>query len=460
MRFVTICAILLVTAVSSAGAQPGEILWVLDSPSFFPGMRPAVSADGTIYWNPTGTLYAIAPNGQVNWTASPSGELEGSHVSIGPDGTIYSASENSVDARSAADGSLLWQFTDIGVTQGALGGPDVGPDGNIYAVFEGDDKGIGMFSLTPDGDLRWSIPGWANTGGNPNSEIVFGPPNHLYKAENIAPTGGPLFQGLFAVTLDGDIDWIQQMAVGSGSATRVPRVSPLNGNVHVGDTFDAAFHTFSQDGDFLWSHVAPGASSDIFGPAVGLDGTAYYLTEFKHLLAVNPDGSTNWIAESVIPLAVFPTRPEVSPTGEVVVFGTGACFGAACPGHVAAVDAASGTVLWDIALPDQDGNVMNVIGMPQFSRDGSVVYITATPFSSQTAAYLFAIAVNEPDQIPADLNGDGVVNGIDLGILLANWSIPAGTPGCRGAMPCPADLNGDTVVDGLDLGILLANWTL
>jgi len=60
----------------------------------------------------------------------------------------------------------------------------------------------------------------------------------------------------------------------------------------------------------------------------------------------------------------------------------------------------------------------------------------------------------------ADLNGDGVVNGLDLGILLANWSIPAGAPGCGGVVPCESDLNGDGVVDGLDLGILLASWTL
>jgi hypothetical protein len=50
---------------------------------------------------------------------------------------------------------------------------------------------------------------------------------------------------------------------------------------------------------------------------------------------------------------------------------------------------------------------------------------------------------------PADLNLDGAVNGLDLGILLSQW----GTAG-------PADLNGDNVVNGLDLGILLASWTL
>lgn len=48
---------------------------------------------------------------------------------------------------------------------------------------------------------------------------------------------------------------------------------------------------------------------------------------------------------------------------------------------------------------------------------------------------------------PADLNGDGVVDGADLGILLSAW-------GQEG----PGDLNGDGTVDGADLGLLLAAW--
>ena len=57
-----------------------------------------------------------------------------------------------------------------------------------------------------------------------------------------------------------------------------------------------------------------------------------------------------------------------------------------------------------------------------------------------------------------DLNDDGKVDGIDLGILLANWSTPTGSPGCQGSIPCPSDYNCDGVVDGIDLGQLLANW--
>lgn len=51
--------------------------------------------------------------------------------------------------------------------------------------------------------------------------------------------------------------------------------------------------------------------------------------------------------------------------------------------------------------------------------------------------------------LPADLNGDGVVNGADLAILLANWGVGGSD----------ADLTGDGVVNGADLAALLASWT-
>lgn len=54
-----------------------------------------------------------------------------------------------------------------------------------------------------------------------------------------------------------------------------------------------------------------------------------------------------------------------------------------------------------------------------------------------------------PEGVLGDLNGDGLVDGADLGLLLAAWGE------CEG---CLADLNADGMVDGADLGIQLANW--
>ena len=48
---------------------------------------------------------------------------------------------------------------------------------------------------------------------------------------------------------------------------------------------------------------------------------------------------------------------------------------------------------------------------------------------------------------PADLNGDGYVDGADLGLLILGW----GQPG-------PSDLNGDGNTDGEDFGLLLLAW--
>ncbi|MSR69302.1 MAG: hypothetical protein EXS17_03030 [Phycisphaerales bacterium] len=48
-----------------------------------------------------------------------------------------------------------------------------------------------------------------------------------------------------------------------------------------------------------------------------------------------------------------------------------------------------------------------------------------------------------------DVNGDGIVNGQDLTMLLSAWGSSGG----------PADINADGIVSGLDLAIVLSSWT-
>ena len=49
-----------------------------------------------------------------------------------------------------------------------------------------------------------------------------------------------------------------------------------------------------------------------------------------------------------------------------------------------------------------------------------------------------------------DFNCDKVIDGGDLGLLLASW-------GCVGP-DCTGDINGDGLVDGADLGLILGYW--
>ena len=79
----------------------------------------------------------------------------------------------------------------------------------------------------------------------------------------------------------------------------------------------------------------------------------------------------------------------------------------------------------------------------------AAVYHGMTPIGDYTIVSGTSVDWDGPVAPPssADLNGDGVVDGADFGLLLSAW----GTP--------DADLNGDGTTDGSDLGILLGAWT-
>lgn len=74
-----------------------------------------------------------------------------------------------------------------------------------------------------------------------------------------------------------------------------------------------------------------------------------------------------------------------------------------------------------------------------------------TPPPFYGVRYVASLSCAEPGG-PADLNGDGLVDGADLGLLLAAW-------GAVGGGGRSADLDASGVVDGADLGLLLAAWT-
>lgn len=74
-------------------------------------------------------------------------------------------------------------------------------------------------------------------------------------------------------------------------------------------------------------------------------------------------------------------------------------------------------------------------------------------FTANIPARSIAVYVVDPVQNFAaeDLNQDGFVDGLDLGILLGNWS--------TSTTPDMGELNGIPPVDGLDLGLLLGAWS-
>ncbi len=62
------------------------------------------------------------------------------------------------------------------------------------------------------------------------------------------------------------------------------------------------------------------------------------------------------------------------------------------------------------------------------------------------------LAASAAAQCIGNLNNDGAVDGIDLGVLLGAWGM------CPDEGPCPSDLTADGYVNGDDLGLLLGGW--
>lgn len=120
------------------------------------------------------------------------------------------------------------------------------------------------------------------------------------------------------------------------------------------------------------------------------------------------------------------------PAGGAWVAGTEYDFEVALsPGHIVVLR--DGLPLFDV-LDASFAGATGGIGFYGFSQDNVILSnVCVTP---------------TPGDCPADINGDGVVDGGDLGIVLAGFGGAGGT----------ADVNQDGIVDGSDLGIVLAAW--
>src|SRR6476646_4086296 len=186
--------------LSSAFAQTGgEIIWSVDLTQTARTSAPRVAPSGAIYIH-SDDLYAISPIGQIIWRKNSS---DPKAVNVGLDGTVYSGSGGTIFAYTPA-GQLLWSFTEPPGGQGLMAGPTVGADGNIYAVTDG--GGLGAFSLTPSGTLRWNVPGYVNFQGTGNTPVPLDS-DRLYFAEDVVPGCTQFSEGINAVTFAGQLVW-------------------------------------------------------------------------------------------------------------------------------------------------------------------------------------------------------------------------------------------------------------
>jgi hypothetical protein len=347
-----------VTAVGTSNAatlnvtarQPnGPAKWRFQMDARYSVPRPVIGPDGTVYAvDESYHLYALTPNGGLKWLVNGAGNKG---VDVGPDGTVYTGTEDSISAYNP-NGTLKWRFVQ-NPRANILLGPNVGPDGNIYAVAT---QGMGVLSLTPQGQLRCSaFEGYARPivdyqevvfGMNgSNLQLYFDANNHFKASKSDCSTA-------FAI---------------SDSSRLQPAVAPDN-TVYVGGM------RFSPNGTLINSAVFPGPINDVSPADIGSNGIVYVIQNQTLLHVMNPDLTERFSAT----IGTLLTAPKVDPLNRMLILGGADNYGMS--GYIQATSVQNGALLWRLQLMDENGNYNAVMSAARFATDGSTAYLTTSIF--------------------------------------------------------------------------------
>ncbi len=347
--------------------SPPKVLWQMrlpvDSPDD-PVNGISAGPDGTLYVLFCGQLFAVdSQAGTIKWQYTMPGEGSAAPA-LGGNDLIYQG-----------HGSTFYAFTDTGEVawQGDIGGwttpfrssPAIGQDGNIYFVRDG------MWSLTPDGYLRWIYPFSWFAGEEP----AIGPDGTIY--------GWSYDSVLYAVRPDGSLKWASYSMGPTGLSAN------MDGTLYVGSqgSTNLTFRVYALnlDGTQKWMFEASGlqgSSNDVVmvkDISIGPDGTLYFIpavttnmsvsTWSPQLYALNPDGTLKW--KKVFPAlqerVIWFPPPVVDRANHITVcVPPGTCYGLE----------GEGNILWEYS-PLFEGEINPVYTAPVITSDGKMYLLNA-----------------------------------------------------------------------------------
>lgn len=349
-----------IASLNITARQPNaQAKWRFQMDAMYAVPRPAIGPDGTVYAvDVSNHLYALSPNGGLIWLVNGAGEKG---VDVGADGTIYTGSEDSISAYNP-DGTLKWRFIQNPRAMILLG-PNVGPDGNIYAVST---EGMGVMSLTPQGQLRCNTFEPYDRGIVDYQEVVFGMNagslQNYFVANRHFKGSGANCGTAFAITNDSRLQ---------------PVVGPDN-TVYVGGM------RFSPNGALINSAVFPGPINSVSPADVGSDGRVYVIQNGTTLHVMNADLTARFSAN----VGSLLTTPRVDPLNRMLILGGADNYGMS--GYIQAISVTNGTVLWRLQLQDENGNYNAVRSPARFTRDGSTAYLTTNMFGPNQDIELYS----------------------------------------------------------------------
>ena len=377
--------------------QDHRVLWQFRVDGYSLGRRVDIGPDGTLYTSDFSGLYALSPDGELLWFTPGVGG--GRPVTFGADGTIYTGS--SLVTALNPDGSIKWQFDNPRPGLDLAAGPNVGPDGNIYAAqdTDSDPDALGVFALDPNGNLLWSTGmeyPMISLRGPSYTDILFADDRMyitIYRRLSRPPT-------IRTYDFDGDLLWYTgDLAYAVGGS---PKIHP-NGNLIV-NWAQVGMQSISPDGDLLWIREHPGDGQLLLSPDIGADGTVYVADwSGPDFWAFDGGGDTLWLGpqpgyDQILGIGISPDQNQL-------IVGGSATFGV--PHWVRGYDAnGTGDFLWQVDLPDENGLNQTAGSLGTFSDDSRVVYFVTSFPSDANYGYVYAVDTS----LSLDCDGDGVLD--------------------------------------------------
>jgi outer membrane protein assembly factor BamB len=219
-----------------------------------------VAPDGTVYASADG-LYALAPDGKLQWKFSPGTTHCAATPAVGGDGTVYVGCQDDAIYAIGRDGLKRWDFR---TGDDVDSSPAVSTDGVVY-VGSDDHK---LYALGPGGALRWAV----TTGAPIRSSPAIAADGTVYV--------GSFDGALYAVRPGGIVAWSFRTADRIVSSP----VIDAAGNILIGSE-DDRLYALSPDGKLLWSLLLDGDVDAT--PALGADGTIYVGDDDRALHALH-----------------------------------------------------------------------------------------------------------------------------------------------------------------------------
>ncbi len=216
-----------------SGPQSPDVKWIFHetgSTTFILG--PVMGPDGTVYYGCGNELRAYSPAGQLNWRLDHCA-VATDEFTVGPTGVIYAPCWDGNLCAVNPDGSFKWKH-DFG--EDDMGGPVLGPQGEIYLTVQPNGEPTWLYALSPAGAVLWRV-----ATGNYISDLVVGPQGWIYFIDR---------DRLSAVDAAGQLVW--------QSAVIWPHCAPVfasNGAIYTGGGTgtDKMLYALNASGAIEWS---------------------------------------------------------------------------------------------------------------------------------------------------------------------------------------------------------------